>query len=152
MTGSQKVVKTIGWAALVAGIAVLVWGLVTMFTNPNPMVAGEGTVSNFGMGVLMVIGAVCLVLVGFEAIRAGKDAKKLGFLIGLLAIIALFQFCGLFLGITASLTNMEAINGAWNTLTWGPWNSLDWTETAGFVVSIICLIFALKAKKEQAAE
>ena len=139
MTGSQKSLKTMSIVALALGAVALVYGVVVTVSNVPPAQ---------GNGVLMVIAGVSLLILGFFGMRAGADAKNLKFFLGCAIIVALFQFFGVFIGITASLTHMEAINGAWSSLTWGAWDSLDWGETIGLVISIICIVLANKARKE----
>lgn len=139
MTGSQKLLKTMGFVVLALALVLLVVGIVVTVGNVPP---AQGT------GVLMVIGAVAAGLVGFEGIRAGKDSAQLNFFIGLCIIVAIYQFFGTFIGVTASLTNMETTKGLWSTLVWGPWNSLDWSETIGLIITGVMMFFGIKAKKE----
>ena len=142
MTGSQKTLKLMSIAALVLGAIALVWGIITTVSNVPP---------TQGNGVLMVIGGVSLLILGFFGMRASADAKLLKFFLGAAIVIALFQFFGVFIGLTASMTHMESINGLWSSLDWSKgWDSLDWTETIGLVISIVCIVFANKARKEQA--
>ena len=141
MTGSQKSLKTMSIVALVLGAVALVWGIVTTVSNVPPAQ---------GNGVLLVIAGVALLILGLFGMRAGADAKNLKFFLGCAIIVALFQFFGVFIGVTASLTHMEAINGVWSSLTWGAWDSFDWGELVGLVISIVCIVLANKARKELA--
>ena len=141
MTGSQKSLKMMSIVALALGAVALVYGIITTVSNVPPAQ---------GNGVLMVIAGVALLILGFFGMRASADAKNLKFFLGCAIIIALFQFFGVFIGITASLTHMEAINGVWSSLTWGAWDSIDYGEIIGLVVSIICIVLANKARKEVA--
>lgn len=140
MTGSQKLLKTISLVVLVAAVIVLVAGIVVAAGNVPP---------TKGTGVLMIIGGVAAGLVGFEGIRAGNDAKQLKFFFFLVLIVAIFQFFGTFIGISASLTHMESVRGFWYSFAWGPWDSFDWTETIGLIASIVLMIIGRKAMKEQ---
>ena len=142
MTGSQKSLKMMSIVALALGAIALVAGIIITAGNVPPAQ---------GNGVLLVIAGVSLLILGFFGMRAGADAKYLKFFLGCAIIIALFQFFGVFIGLTASLTHMETINGMWSTLDWAKgWDSLDWGETIGLVISIICIVLANKARKELA--
>lgn len=142
MTGSQKSLKMMSIVALALGAIALIVGIIITVGNVPP---------TKGQGVLLVIAGVALLILGFFGMRAGADAKNLKFFLGCAIIIALFQFFGVFIGITASLTHMEAVNGMWNTLDWSKgWDSLDWGELVGLVISIICIVLANKARKELA--
>lgn len=142
MTGSQKSLKMMSIVALALGAIALIVGIIIAAGNVPP---------TKGQGVLLVIAGVALLILGFFGMRASADSKNLKFFLGCAIIIALFQFFGVFIGITASLTHMEAVNGMWNTLDWSKgWDSLDWGETIGLVVSIICIVLANKARKELA--
>ena len=141
MTGSQKSLKMMSIVALALGAVALVYGIIVTVSKVPPAQ---------GNGVLMVIAGVALLILGFFGMRAGADAKNLKFFLGCAIIIALFQFFGVFIGITASLTHMEAVNGVWSSLTWGAWDSIDYGEIVGLVVSIICIVLANKARKEVA--
>ena len=142
MTGSQKSLKMMSIVALALGAVALIVGVIITVSKVPPAQ---------GNGVLLVIAGVSLLILGLFGMRAGADAKNLKFFLGCAIIIALFQFFGVFIGLTASLTHMESVNGLWSTLDWAKgWDSLDWGELVGLVISIICIVLANKARKELA--